>query len=215
MDQAADKVRATSAVQGKMAIETANGGSGEKAGSGDQAGTGNPGSGGGTGGQVGSNNGNQGAGIGSEAGGGPATTHIKLPRDGSFGMVIVGPSLSEKYPETVGIWSGRLAYTVYLHVGLPKNWILQYSVPRTVEVATSGVVTRPEAPWPYDIVRPNLKEEDFNSDAIMVHGFVNVQGHFEKLAVVFPPECPQSTFLLASLQEWNFRPANRMDRRQW
>ncbi len=124
-------------------------------------------------------------------------------------MVIVGPSLSEKYPETVGIWSGRLAYTVYLHVGLPKNWILQYSVPRTVEVATSGVVTRPEAPWPYDIVRPNLKEEDFNSDAIMVHGFVNVQGHFEKLAVVFPPECPQSTFLLASLQEWNFRPAQQ------
>ena len=43
----------------------------------------------------------------------------------------------------------------------------------------------------------------------MVHGFVDVQGHFEKLAVVFPPECPQSTFLLASLQQWNFRPAQQ------
>ncbi len=199
---------------GQNGTQAASGGSAEKFGSGDQAGAGNPGTntgaGGGSGGQVGTNNGqNQGVGNGSEPGGSPAVARIRLPRDGSFGVVVVGPSLSEKYPETVGIWNGRLAYTVYLHVGLPKNWILQYAMPRSVEVATAGVVTRPEAPWPYDIVRPNLKEEDFNSDAIMVHGFVNVQGHFEQLAVVFPPACPQSKFLLASLQEWNFRPATQ------
>jgi hypothetical protein len=192
---------------GQNGTQTASSGGGD-------AHSGTPGAGTGTGGGTGASTGNGtgqnlGPGSGSDSRSGPATARIRLPKDGSFGMVVVGPSLSEKYPETVGIWNGRLAYTVYLHVGLPKNWILQYAMPRNVEVASAGVVTRPEAPWPYDIVRPNLKEEDFNSDAIMIHGFVNVQGHFEQLSVVFPPECPQSKFLLTSLEQWNFRPATQ------
>jgi hypothetical protein len=139
----------------------------------------------------------------------PSVTRITLPKDGQFGVVVVGSSLAEQYPETVEIWKGRLVYTVYLHVGLSKNWILQYSLPRTEEAAATASVTRPEAPWPYDILRPDLLPADFNSDAVMVHGFINLAGAFERLAVVFPPDFTQAKFLLNALKQWHFRPASQ------
>jgi len=102
-----------------------------------------------------------------------------------------------------------LVYTVYLHVGLGKNWILQYSLPRAEEAAAAGSVIRPEAPWPYEIVRPHLAPSDFNSDAILVHGFINLAGRFERLAIVFPPEFALPKFLLGALQQWQFRAARQ------
>ena len=71
------------------------------------------------------------------------------------------------------MWSGRIAYTVYLHVGLTKSWILQYSLASADDAAASGNISRLEAPWPYNIVRPNLPREAVNADALMVHGYVN------------------------------------------
>lgn len=102
-----------------------------------------------------------------------------------------------------------MVYTVYLHVGLGKNWILQYSIPRSEEVANAGSVARPEAPWPYDILRPRLAPEDFTSEAIMVHGFVNMAGQFERLAMVLPTQFAQAKFLLDALKHWQFRPARQ------
>ena len=49
-----------------------------------------------------------------------------------------------------------MAYTAYLHVGLSKSWIMQYSLPANAEAAAGGTTSRLEAPWPYNIVRPNL-----------------------------------------------------------
>lgn len=134
---------------------------------------------------------------------------ITLPKDGQFGVVVVGSSLAEEYPETVEIWKGRLVYTVYLHVGLGKSWILQYSLPHAEEAAVAASTTRPEAPWPYDILRPDLLPGDFNSDAVMVHGFINLTGVFERLAVVFPSDFAQAKFLLSALKQWHFRPARQ------
>jgi hypothetical protein len=148
-----------------------------------------------------------GAGLGVGLDDESSVTRITLPKNGQFGVVVVGSSLAEQYPETVEVWRGRLVYTVYLHVGLGKSWILQYSVPRAEEAAEAGSITRPEAPWPYEIVRPHLAASDYNSDAILVHGFVNPAGRFEHLAIVFPPEFAQSKFLLTALQQWQFRPA--------
>jgi hypothetical protein len=194
---------------------------------GSQNGNGNPGTvahGSGTGQNTGtagdkSNSGNgtatalNGAGTkgdqGSGSGEGSAFTHIVLPQDGQFGVVVVGSSLADQYPELVNVWGGRLVYTVYLHVGLGKNWILQYSLPQTAEAAASGDVTRPDAPWPYDISRPDLAPTDYNSDAIMVHGFINLTGRFEKLAIAFPTEFAQAKFVLNALQRWKFRPARQ------
>ncbi len=147
--------------------------------------------------------------VGSAPGIEPNVTHITLPKDGQFGVVVVGSSLAEEFPETVEIWNGRLIYSVYLHVGLHKNWILQYSLPRAEEAAKAGNITRPEAPWPYDIMRPDLAPEDFNSEAIMVHGFINLTGKFERLSIVFPPEFARPKFLLEALKQWQFRAARQ------
>jgi hypothetical protein len=136
----------------------------------------------------------------------PTVIHITLPKDGKFGVVVVGSSIAEDYPETVHMWSGRLAYTVYLHVGVAKNWILQYSIPRSQDAAAAGNISRPDAPWPYDMMRPSI-DADANADAVMVHGFVNTSGRFEQLAVVFPTELPEAKFLLHALQQWQFRAA--------
>ena len=131
-------------------------------------------------------------------------TRISLPKDGQFGVVVVGTSLSEQYPEIAGVWNGRLVYTVYLHVGTGKNWILQYSMP--VATQTAG---KPEAPYPYDIVRPHFDPDDYTADALLVHGFVNIAGRFERLALVFPQEFAKAKLLLGALQQWQFRPARQ------
>ena len=146
-----------------------------------------------------------GPGIGSENS--AAVKKITLPKDGKFGVVVVGSSLADQYPETAAIWAGRLVYTVYLHVGMGKSWILQYSLPAGTQAAAAGV--RPDAPWPYDLVVPKLDASDYGSDALMVHGFVNVSGKFERLKMVLPPEFPQSRFVLNSLEQWQFRAAQQ------
>ncbi len=138
------------------------------------------------------------------------TEHIQRPKDGKFGVVVVGTSLDEEYPEALQIWSNRVAYTAYLHVGLTKNWILQYAQLRSAEASANGAVTRVEAPWPYDIMRPNLVSRDLNADALMVHGILNESGRLESLAIAFPEQFSHAAFVLRALQRWQFRPARRL-----
>jgi hypothetical protein len=139
----------------------------------------------------------------------PSTQLFTLPKNGQFGAVVVGASLEEEYPEMSGIWNERVAYTVYLHVGLAKSWILQYSLPRSAEAEDGGNITRLEAPWPYNIVRPNLNPDSIDADAVLVHGFVDRAGKFEQLGIAFPPEFQQAQFVLDALNQWQFRPAAR------
>ncbi len=186
---------------GNSTVAGTGAGSGNGVGAGGAGGHGAGGAGGGSGQGLG-------GGIGNDAGGAYTIAHVSLPRDGRFGVVVVGSSIAEDYPETVGIWSGRLAYTVYLHVGATKNWILQYSLPRSKDAAAAGSVVKLDAPWPYDILRPSI-DPDLNADAIMVHGFVNTSGRFENLAVVFPNGLAEARFLLHALQQWQFRPAQQ------
>jgi hypothetical protein len=136
-------------------------------------------------------------------------TKITLPREGQFGAVVVGASLGDEYPELNHVWGGRLAYTVYLHVGLARSWILQYSLPATDDVNATKGAPHLDAPWPFNIVRPNIANDAADAEAVMVHGFVNQAGRFEGLKIVYPPEYPQTEFVIASLQQWQFRPAAR------
>ncbi len=117
--------------------------------------------------------------------------------------------MAEQYPEAAGLWGTRLAYTVYLHVGAPKSWILQYCLPPDAVAANNGVVAHLEAPWPYVVERPELAPGDLDGDAIMVHGFVNASGHFEKLNLVFPASFAQAKFVLDALERWQFRAATQ------
>jgi hypothetical protein len=136
----------------------------------------------------------------------PSTTRITQAKNGHFEVVVVGTSVADQYPEAAKVWSGRMAYTVYLHVGLSKNWILQYSLPVTAEpTSVAGEAPRLSAPWPYVILRPNLVTP--NTDGILVHGLLNTAGKFEKLALVFPTEFADAKFILDSLKQWDFRPA--------
>ena len=100
-----------------------------------------------------------------------------------------------------------MAYTAYLHVGLTKNWILQYALMRSSDAAPVDVVGRLEAPWPYDIVRPNLMSRDLNADALLIHGFLNQAGRLESLAIAFPSGFRYASFVLHALRQWQFRPA--------
>ena len=147
--------------------------------------------------------------TGSDGTGRATTTPIALPKDGRFGSVIVNDALEQQFPELEGAWTGRIAYTAYLHVGLPKSWILQYSLPRNAEAAAGGTVSRLEAPWPYNIVRPNLAAGNVDADAVMIRGFVNESGRFQDLSIVFPQPFSSAQFVLAALQQWQFRPAQQ------
>jgi len=171
------------------------------AGEGSASGTGN---GKGSGKNAGSGDGpSQGAGSGE--GEGESITRISRPRNGQFGVVVVGSSMDEQYPATATVWKGRMAYSVYLHVGMAKSWILQFSLPRAADSANAGTAHL-EAPWPFYIVRPNFDPADSNVDSVMVHGFVNEAGHFEALAVVFPTDFAHEQLVLGALQQWQFRP---------
>jgi len=137
------------------------------------------------------------------------TTRIAMAKDGQFGAVVVGSSLEDKYPDVPALWGGRLVYTVYLHVGLAKSWIFQYSLPSAEDATKAGEVTRIEAPWPYNIVRPDIPSGAIDADVLMIHGFVNKDGRFESLTVVFPPQFAQAKFVLDALKQWEFRPATQ------
>jgi hypothetical protein len=150
---------------------------------------------------------NRGSDHGHSSEDGASLVRITRPKDGHFGAVIVGDSVAEQYPETAGIWTDRLAYTVYLHLGAAKTWILQYCLPGTVEA--EGNTTRPDAPWPYLMVTPHPVpgSDDDDADSLLVHGFIDTAGHFETLVQVFPEPSPHTKFLLDALQQWQFRPA--------
>lgn len=150
----------------------------------------------------------EGAAAGSGVGVRPSAVRISLPRDGQFGVVVVGSSIAESYPETAELWSGRMASTVYLRVGMAKSWILQYALPRLADAEAAGG-GRLEAPWPYEIVRPNLDLADMDADALILHGFVNKDGRFEKLEVAFPAQFVQAAMVLNVLNQWQFRPAKQ------
>jgi hypothetical protein len=148
----------------------------------------------------------EGSNNGSALGNRSNTVHITRAKEGQFGAVVIGSSLEAKYPETADIWNGRMSYTVYVDVGLPHRWILQYSISRGGN-APQPNITGLAAPWPYSIVRPNIAPGSIDADALMVHGYVNVGGRFENLEVVFPPDYPQAQFVLSSLAQWQFRAA--------
>lgn len=139
----------------------------------------------------------------------PGMTRITLPKDGKFGVVVMGSSASELYPDSAGVLSGSIVYTVYLHLGLQKNWILQYCLPKGSEPdGTAPGNAAIDAPWPWLILRPDqLSALDF--DYIIVRGNISPRGRFEQAALVYPNELPEQERLLGAIRHWGFRPAMR------
>jgi hypothetical protein len=133
---------------------------------------------------------------------------ITLPKEGTFGVVVLGSSQASPYPESAGALSGKIIYTVYLAVGMHKKWILQYCLPKAAEgTGPRGSATPIDAPWPFLMFRP--QEFTGSSDYVIVHGMINTEGRFDQLAMVFPDEFEQKDLLIKSLKLWSFRPASR------
>lgn len=148
-----------------------------------------------------------GAGAGTGEGNGVTFTRVNVPHDGQFNFVIVGSVLNGQFPQTTAVWGNRLVYSVYLHVGLSKSWILQYALPSSEDTMPGGSRPHIEAPWPFYIVRPNLEDMYINANALMIHGFVTVGGRFESLSLAFPAGFTEAQGVVEALQQWQFRPA--------
>ncbi|MDQ2840156.1 MAG: hypothetical protein M3Y72_03775 [Acidobacteriota bacterium] len=136
------------------------------------------------------------------------TIKMTLPKDGKFGVVVLGSAAASPYPGTEGALSGKMVYTVYVRVGQRKNWILQYCLAKSAVTRNhvQGTQTPLDAPWPYVVLRP---EHPLDSNYVLVHGTISADGNFEQLALLFPSELEQKELLLRSLNQWAFRPAKR------
>lgn len=134
--------------------------------------------------------------------------HLIQPNNGSYSMVIVGNSMEEQYPETATLWSGRMAYSVFLHIGTAHNWVLQYARPTEPDASVNGDSGAMSAPWPVDLVIPALDPAQMTADALLVHGFIEKDGSVQLASVAYPPEFPQTDFVLNALRQWHFRPAS-------
>jgi len=139
---------------------------------------------------------------------------ILHPTNGVFDIVVVQSSTSETFSEGAEALSGRPIYTVYLQVGAPREWILQYCVPNMAgPVQTGGLVKlgNPEpvrAPYPMVTVRPP-QDWRHGGDYLLVHGFLDESGRFRDMTILASraPTEPAIDALLQYLGYWEFRPA--------
>ena len=139
---------------------------------------------------------------------------ILHPAGGVFDVVVVQTSTSDSFSEGAQALSGRPIYTVYLEVGAPKEWILQYCVPNvTGPVQTGSLVSlgNPDpmsAPYPTVTVRPP-EDWQHGSGYLLVHGFLDETGRLRDMKILASqyPQASTTDALLGYLPYWEFRPA--------
>jgi hypothetical protein len=149
--------------------------------------------------------------------GGPLAgeTRVEHPASGVFDVVVHSAD-ADGLPESAGVLTGRPVYSVYLNVGGPREWLLQYCVPggevQTVGVA-GGVVRLASpsplvAPYPRVTFRPPMKARP-GVPYVVVHGFLEVSGRLENLRVLGAGGAEEAPSLLPVLQQWELRPATQ------
>jgi len=114
------------------------------------------------------------------------------------------------------VLSGQPVYTVYLQVGAPKAWVLQYCLPREAASAPKVVggavnIGNPsplKAPFPLVTLLPPVTMLP-RSGYIIVHGSLDTQGQFKDLVVVRAPNAAMKELIMPELLKWHFRPAVR------
>ena len=132
-------------------------------------------------------------------------THLSKSATGQFGAVVMGDSSEMDFPETADLWRGRNVYTVYIDVGEPISWILQYALPKSATRAQQqGTLS---APYPYEMLRPNFAPSALNADDLLIHGFITAKGKLVDVDTEFPPNFVFSKAILQALKKWQFRPA--------
>jgi hypothetical protein len=107
-------------------------------------------------------------------------------------------------------------YTLYLDVGAPKAWLLQYCLPKQSGEApqsAEGVVNignpaRVQAPFPLVSYLPPVTMIP-RSSYIIVHAEIDATGQFRNAVVVRAPSESYKQPILEELQRWQLRPAVR------
>ena len=116
--------------------------------------------------------------------------------------------------ETSGALSGRPVYSVFLQVGAPRQWILQYCVPGEDQsmVVTGGVVRLSSpaplaAPYPKVTYLPPVRPKP--GSYLLIHGYLNTAGRFEALQPLRGVDREEAAAIIPVLERWEFRPAMR------
>jgi hypothetical protein len=145
------------------------------------------------------------------------TTPIRIehPVNATFD-VVVQSATDNGLAESVGALSGQPVYTVYLNVGAPKAWLLQYCIPKEVSgapqiVAGAVNIGNPapvKAPFPLVTVLPPATMVP-RTGYIIVHALVDASGQIKEPNVLRAPNASFKTPILAELSKWRFRPAVR------
>ena len=140
---------------------------------------------------------------------------IEHPVNANFD-VVVQSATDQGFTESVGALSGQPVYTVYLNVGAPKAWLLQYCIPREVSGAIQVVagavnIGNPaplKAPFPLVTVLPPVTMLP-RTGYIIVHALLDASGQIKEPSVLRAPNASFKTPILAELLKWQFRPAVR------
>ena len=140
---------------------------------------------------------------------------VEHPANGTFDIVVQSAS-DQALPESVGALSGQPVYTVYLNVGAPKAWLLQYCIPRGVSGAVKivagavniGSPTPIKAPFPLVTLLPPVTMVP-RTGYIIVHAMLDASGQIKEPSILRAPNASFKEPILAELLKWQFRPAVR------
>jgi hypothetical protein len=143
---------------------------------------------------------------------------IEHPVNATYDLVVTQSGADQVIPESAGALSGQPVHTVYLQVGAPRAWILQYCVPKEISPAASAVagavvtIGSPppplKAPFPLVTILPPAAMLPRNG-YIIVHGFVDTSGQLKDLAIIRAPNKNIQDLILPDLGKWRFLPAVR------
>jgi hypothetical protein len=131
------------------------------------------------------------------------------PSGGAFDVVIV-QAAPEKAFHPAAALSGKPVYTVYLEVGAPKPWVLQFCVPVTEAAPVPSAVVNladvqpVKAPYPRATFIQQLGSA-VASGYDLLHGFISASGRFRDLKAVGGNG--RASRILPLLEQWEFRPA--------
>ncbi len=130
--------------------------------------------------------------------------------DGHFDSIVVQSSPLDQFPSGNTLLHGRPIFTVYVSVGIGKDWAMYFCIQGEGSVAaTSEVQGKPlDPPYPYKLLRPKVTISAYQK-YILVHGFVTETGTVSDLRVIPPARQDLADIVISALNQWTFRPAAR------
>lgn len=129
---------------------------------------------------------------------------------GRFDSIVVQSSPLDQFPSGNTLLHGRPIFTVYVPVGIGKDWALYFCVQGddTPASATESQAKPLDPPYPYKLLRPKITIPGYQK-YLLVHGFVTEAGTVSDLRLIPPVKQDIVDLVLAALNRWTFRPATR------